>query len=139
MANTPNNNPFGSATGHSSTNPFGSMTVANNPFGSMTNINNKIDISADLAIINRNKNKEAVMDVLSSAVGDFTERPLQIIIREIAKNFLIFTPIGWIILLFIVGRRYRKNLSSAATNAAGKLNNVFDSAIASLGIQMPNK
>ena len=58
MANTPNNNPFGSATGHSnSTNPFGSMTVANNPFGSMTNMNNKIDISADLAMINRNKNK----------------------------------------------------------------------------------
>ena len=112
MANTPNNNPFGSTTGHKSTNPFGSMTIENNPFGSMTNMNNKIDISADLAIINRNKNKEAVMDVLSSAVGDFTERPLQIIIREIAKNFLIFTPIGWIILLFIVGRKYRKNLST---------------------------
>lgn len=133
------NNPFGAVTGNSSNNPFMNTAIANNPFGSMTNMNNKIDISADIATINRNKNKEAVMDVLNSAVGDFTERPLQIIIREIAKNFLIFTPIGWIILLFIVGRRYRKNLSSAATNAAGKLNNVFDSAIASLGIQMPNK
>ena len=131
MANYPKN-PFGSTTSHSSNNPFGSVTSysSNNPFGTAMSSMPNIDISADLAIINRNKNKEAVMDVLSSAVGDFAERPLQIMIREIAKNFLIFTPIGWIILLFIIGRRYKSNLS----NAAGKLNNVFDSAITSLGI-----
>ncbi|MBO6087057.1 hypothetical protein J6P92_01755 [bacterium] len=126
-----------------SNNPFGSVTtseyLSNNPFGSVTLNMNKIDISADLEIINRNKNKDAVMDVLSSAVGDFAERPLQIMIREIAKNFLIFTPVGWIILLFIIGRRYKSNISSAATNAAGKLNNVFDSAITTLGVQLPKK
>ena len=130
------NNPFGSATSHSSNNPFGSTTsnnpfgATNNPFGAAMSCKSNMDISADVEMINRNKNKEVMMDVLSSAVGDFTERPLQILIREVAKNFLIFTPIGWIILLFIIGRRYKSNLG----NAAGKLNNVFDSAITSLGI-----
>lgn len=118
MANYPQN-PFGSATLQSTNNPFGSATMSS-----------KIDISKDLAFINKHKNQESVTDILSSAVGDFTERPLQIMIREIAKNFLIFTPIGWIILLFIIGRRYKSDLSSAA----GKLNGVFDSALASLGI-----
>ena len=116
-----------------SQNPFGSATLqsaTNNPFGSAT-MSSKMDISADLAFINKNKNKEAVVDILNSAVGDFAERPLQIMIREIAKNFLIFTPIGWIILLFIIGRKYKSDLG----NAAGKLNGVFDSALAALGIQ----
>ncbi|MBQ3819520.1 hypothetical protein II810_03645 [bacterium] len=115
------NNPFGSATAHST----------NNPFGSATAHLNKIDLSADLELIKKNRESSSMKDILNSAVGDFTERPLQIMIREIVKNFLIFTPIGWVILLYIIGRKYGWKLNITFDNLSG----LFNSAIASLGIQ----
>ncbi len=110
-----------------------------NPFGSMTASPGKVDFSANSGFkLNNNTNfynnskgntsgnasnhakknndEEGIKDILNSAVGDFTERPLQIMIREIAKNFLIFTPIGWIILLVILGRKYKGNLNSVMKN-----------------------
>ena len=95
------------------------MTVSTyKPFGTViTNAPNNVDFSTDAGFKFVSKNKEENMsDIINSAVGDFTERPLQIMIREIAKNFLIFTPIGWIILLFIIGRKYKGNLKKALKN-----------------------
>ena len=76
------------------------------------------------------KSQEDVKEIFKSAVGDFTERPLQIMIREIAKNLLIFTPIGWIILLVLICRTYKGQLK----DAGGTLKEAFMEAIDSLGL-----
>lgn len=111
------------------------------PFGSVTS--GKVDFSADSGFVfkggvnqkqseNKNQNsQEDMKEIFKSAVGDFTERPLQIMIREIAKNILIFTPIGWIILLYIVFRRYKGKLSDIFANAKVAFADVIDS----LGLQ----
>jgi hypothetical protein len=102
------------------------------PFGSViTNSQGSVDFSADAGFKfvsenkpNKNKyhnDQEGMMDIFNSAVGDFTERPLQIMIREIAKNLLIFTPVGWIVLLFIIARRYKGKLSYAFKNMNGAI------------------
>ena len=123
MANS-TNNPFGSATSHSTNNPFGSATGHAIP---------KVNFSAKPGSnsYNRNQDPEDMAGILSSAVGDFTERPLQIMIREIAKNFLIFTPIGWVILLFILGRKYKGKINFSFES----FKNAFNAAISSLGLQ----
>ena len=121
MANS-TNNPFGSATAHTK-----------NPFGAATGHTvQKVNFSTNLNLGSRHKNQEEDMAaILNSAVGDFTERPLQIMIREIAKNFLIFTPIGWIILAVILGRKYKGKINFNFES----LKDTFNSAIASLGLQ----
>lgn len=125
-----------------------------NPFGAMTASSGKVDFSANSGFklngntnfynnsnssknknsgshtnnnATKNKQDEDIKDILNSAVGDFTERPLQIMIREIAKNFLIFTPIGWIILLVILGRKYKGNLSSVMKNINEGISDVANS------------
>ena len=96
------------------------MTISTyKPFGTViTNSQNQVDFSKDAGfkIVSKTKDQECMSDIISSAVGDFTERPLQIMIREIAKNFLIFTPIGWIVLLYIIARRYKGKLNYAFKN-----------------------
>ena len=111
---------------------FGALTThsneKSNPFGN-TNINSNMNFIAKYN--NKNNNTDDIKDIFNSAVGDFTERPLQIMIREIAKSFLIFTPIGWIILLFIIGRTYKNKLNHSYT----KMSDVFRDAFSSLGLQ----
>ncbi len=102
--------------------PFGSMTVSSA---------GTVDFSVDSGFKYKPQEEEGIKDILNSAVGDFTERPLQIMIREIAKNFLIFTPIGWIILLYIVGRKYKGKLGDLYANLKVALQDV----IVSLGLQ----
>lgn len=123
MANS-TNNPFGSATGHTTKNPFGSTTGHVIP---------KVNFSTNINTgLNDNRHDaEDMAEIFNSAVGDFTERPLQIMIREIAKNFLIFTPIGWIILLYILGRKYKGKINFKFEN----FSSAFNAAIASLGLQ----
>lgn len=117
------NNPFGSATSHNN---------KNNPFGSATgHCVQKVNFNTNLTSISNNKKEEGVAEIFNSAVGDFTERPLQIILREIAKNFLIFTPIGWIILAILLGRKYKGKVNFSLEN----LTSAFNSVINSLGIQ----
>ena len=102
------------------------------PFGSITTgYSEKVDFSVNSGFQYKPQEEEGIKDILNSAVGDFTERPLQIMIREIAKNFLIFTPIGWIILLYIVGRKYKGKLSDLYANLKVALQDV----IVSLGLQ----
>lgn len=104
-------------------------------FGSMLTPSAEVDFSAKSGMDFYNKNfhnrnrkdNEGIAEIWGSAVGDFTERPLQIMIREIAKNFLIFTPIGWIILLFIVGRKYKSNLSYVFKNMKDVVNSLVSS------------
>lgn len=96
------------------------MTISTyKPFGTViTNSQNAVDFSTDAGFkfVSKSKGQEDMAGIINSAVGDFTERPLQIMIREIAKNFLIFTPIGWIILLYIIGRKYKGNLNKTYKN-----------------------
>lgn len=103
---------FGSLTSNSNIKPKASSKV---DFSSKSNYN---------FVSQQQTASEGMADILNSAVGDFTERPLEIMIREIAKNFLIFTPIGWIILLYMLGRKYRGKLSN--------INGVFGDVINSL-------
>lgn len=127
----PTSNPFGSMTSSSAGKvDFSAKTtfsVNNNNFYKTSN-NGGGNSSSHKKPSNTSSSKnqdEGMMDILNSAVGDFTERPLQIMIREIAKNFLIFTPIGWIILLFILGRKYKGNLNSAFKNINVALSDVI--------------
>ena len=111
------------------------------PFGSVTS--GSVDFSANSGFVfngglsqkqseKKNQNpQEDMKEILKSAVGDFTERPLQIMVREIAKNILIFTPIGWIIFLYIVCRKYKGKLSDVFANAKVAFSEVIDS----LGLQ----
>lgn len=99
------------------------------PFGTVISgtTEETIDFSVDAGFKYKDKNAEDMRDIFNSAVGDFTERPLQIMIREIAKNFLIFTPIGWIVLLFIVCRKYKCKLNYLFANMKRATNDVMDS------------
>lgn len=123
MANS-TNNPFGSATAHTAKNPFGSATG---------HAIQKVNFSKKLNYGQHHKNQDSedMAEILSSAVGDFTERPLQIMIREIAKNFLIFTPIGWIILFYILARKYKGKVNISFDS----ISSAFNAAINSLGLQ----
>ena len=115
------------------------------PFGSMTS--GSVDFSTDSGFVfnggmsqiqtdnsKKDNSPENVKEIFKSAVGDFAERPLQIMIREIAKNILIFTPIGWIILMYIVCRKYKGKLSDVFANAKVAFADVIDS----LGLQQHN-
>ena len=108
------------------------------PFGSViTGASGSVDFSANSGFkfnggaVQTQTNQEDMKDILKSAVGDFTERPLQIMIREIAKNLLIFTPIGWIVLAVIIGRKYKGRLNYAYAN----IKDAFVDVINSLGLQ----
>jgi len=87
-----------------------------NPFGSVVASSTKhseLQIDYGISKVYKTQKTEDMMGILNSAVGDFTERPLQIMIREIAKNLLIFTPIGWVVLLVIIGRKYKGKFNYA--------------------------
>ena len=101
------------------------------PFGTITTgVSEKVDFSVNSGFQYKPQ-EEGVRDIINSAVGDFTERPLQIMIREIAKNFLIFTPPGWIILMYIIGRKYKGKLNYAFAN----IKEAFADVISSMGLQ----
>lgn len=105
--------------------PFGSITVSSSGTVDFT-VNSGFQYKPQ-----QQQQEEGVRDIINSAVGDFTERPLQIMIREIAKNFLIFTPPGWIILMYIIGRKYKGKLNYAFAN----IKEAFADVIVSLGLQ----
>ena len=54
------------------------------PFGTViTNAQTSVDFSTDAGFkfVSKPKDQEGMADIINSAVGDFTERPLQIMIR----------------------------------------------------------
>lgn len=102
------------------------------PFGSLiqNNTSATIDFSKNSGFKLKNKESDDIKTIFQSAVGDFTERPLQIMIREIAKNILIFTPIGWIIMFYMIGRKYKGKLNYSFAN----IKDTFVEVMASMGL-----
>ena len=112
--------------------PFGSVTSGSVDFSANSGFtfNGGFTQTQNQSQTDTLNSSEDVKEIFKSAVGDFSERPLQIMIREIAKSFIIFTPIGWIILMVLVARRYKGNFSLVFKNFADACKDV----IASLGL-----